>query len=241
MTEYPDTQNESNEPQQFNWRLLLPKLKVAGWMIVAVSLVYCFYSLGHYRSNKLTQALQSALEQAQTENTALATEAQEARAQAALLELQYAEDAPHGATQQIMALVKERLENGVSPDRVAFLVAMARNDPDCEQATDNRRFLIQTPLTKGANSAVSFSNDTITVTGQGLPSRDENNDLQTWFDPAQNVEILFTVIGGQAHQREGKLPLHYSMTTGDTEHRFTIKTGQNRGFVVVTEQRCSFP
>ena len=126
MTEYPDTQNKSNKPQQFNWRLHIPKLKLASWIMVAVCLVYCFYSLGHYQSNKLTQALQSALDLAQTENTTLETEAQEARAQADLLELQYAKDAPHGATQQIMALVKERLENGVSPDRVAFLVAMAR-------------------------------------------------------------------------------------------------------------------
>ena len=241
MTEYPDTQNESNEPERFNWRLHIHKMKLAGWFIVGVCLVYCFYSLGHYQSNKLTQELKTALDQAQMENAALATEAQEARAQADLLELPYAEDAPHGATQQIIALVKERLENGVSPDRVAFLVAMARNDPDCQQATDNRRFLIQTPLTTGANSAISFSNNTITVTGQGLPSRDENNNLQAWFDPAQNVQILFTVIGGQEHRTEGKLPFHYSMTTGDAEHRFTIKNGQNRGFVVVTEQRCSFP
>ena len=214
MTEYQDTQNESNEPERINWRLHIHKLKLVGWFLVGICLVYCFYSLGHYQSNKLTQELQTALDQAQMENAALATEAQEARAQADLLELPYAEAAPHGATQQKIALVKARLENGGSPDRVAFLVAMARNDPDCEQTTDNRRFLIQTPLTNGANSAISFSNNTITVTGQGLPSRDENNNLQAWFDPAENVQILFTVIGGQEHRTEGKLPFHYSMTTG---------------------------
>ena len=140
-----------------------------------------------------------------------------------------------------MALVKERLESGVSPDRVAFLVAMAENDTKCEHNTDTRRFLVQTSLTTGANSAISFSNDTITVTGWGLPSRDVNDNLQSWFDAAQKIKILFTLIGGKEYRADGKLPLHHTMVTGNIEHRFTIKTGEVKGFVVVTEQRCRFP
>ena len=140
-----------------------------------------------------------------------------------------------------MALVKERLESGVSPDRVAFLVAMAENDAECETQTDTRRFLLKTPLTDGANSAISFSNDTITVTGSGPPSKDTNNNLQSWFDSAQQIQIFFTIIGGEEHRADGKLPLHHTLVTGNTEHRFTVKAGKAQGFVVVTEQRCRFP
>ena len=48
-------------------------------------------------------------------------------------------------------------------------------------------------------------------------------------------------IGGEEYQTDGKLPLHYSMATGQSEHRFTIKAGEPRGFVMATEQRCDFP
>ena len=87
----------------------------------------------------------------------------------------------------------------------------------------------------------SFANDTITVTGWGSPSRDTNDNLQAWFDPAKKVEILFTLIGGEEHPVDGKLPLHHSVVSDNFEHRFTIKLGDARGFVVVTEQRCGFP
>lgn len=241
MTDTKETANETSARQKFRWRQHKNKLTIALWLTVSTILAYWTYSLAYDRSSKLNHELQSKLDQIRTKNDSLRATATEAEARANTLQQKYATDAPHGATRQIMALVKERLESGVSPDRVAFLVAMAENDSECEQDTDTRRFLVQTPLTTGANSAISFSKDTITVTGWGLPSRDLNDNLQTWFDPAQKVTILFTLIGGQEHTSDGKLPLHHSMVTGDVEHRFTIKTGDIKGFVTVTEQRCRFP
>ena len=241
MSESQKMGTEPPEYQKFNWRQHKGKLKPALWIVISVALAYSTYSFGHGRSSKLAHELQSTLDQLRTENNNLLTDTAEAEARANLIQQKYATDAPHGATRQIMALVKERLETGVSPDRVAFLVAMAENDAECEAETDTRRFLVQTPLTNGANSAISFSDDTITVTGSGPPSRDSNNDLQNWFDPAEKIQILFTIIGGEEHRADGKLPLHHTLVTGNTEHRFTAKLGEAKGFVVVTEQRCSLP
>ncbi len=241
MAESQMIATEPEEHQKFKWRQHKGKLKPALWIVISVALAYSTYSLGHGRSNTFAQELQSKLDQLRTEHNNLLTDAAAADARANLLQQKYATDAPHGATRQIMALVKERLDNGVSPDRVAFLVAMAENDAECEAETDTRRFLLQTPLTNGANSAISFSDDTITVTGWGRPSKDSNNNLQNWFDPAQTTQILFTIIGGEEHRADGKLPLHHTLVTGNTEHRFTVKPGEAKGFVVVTEQRCRFP
>ena len=241
MAETQKTATEADGHQKFNWGQHKGKLKAGLWIVISAALAYAAYSLAYDRSGKFTRELQSKLDQLRTENSNLLADAAAAEARANLFQQKYATDAPHGATRQIMALVKERLESGVSPDRVAFLVAMAENDAECEHETDTRRFLVQTPLTNGANSAISFSNDTITVTGWGLPSRDSNNNLNTWFDPAQKIQILFTIIGGEQHQTDGKLPLHHALVTGNTEHRFTVKTGEEKGFVVVTEQRCRFP
>ncbi|MFP6716204.1 MAG: hypothetical protein VCB82_01720 [Alphaproteobacteria bacterium] len=241
MTNTQETANETGERQKFRWRQHKNKLRIVLWLTMSAVLAYWAYSLAYDRFSQLNHELQSKLDQAQTKNDSLRADAAKAEARANILQQKYAADAPYGATRQIMALVKERLESGVSPDRVAFLVAMAENDTECEYNTDTRRFLVQTSLTTGANSAISFSNDTITVTGWGLPSRDVNDNLQSWFDAAQKIKILFTLIGGKEYRADGKLPLHHTMVTGNIEHRFTIKTGEAKGFVVVTEQRCRFP
>ena len=221
MTNTQETANETGERQKFRWRQHKNKLRIVLWLTMSAVLAYWAYSLAYDRFSQLNHELQSKLDQVQTKNNTLRADAAKAEARANILQQKYAADAPYGATRQIMALVKERLESGVSPDRVAFLV--------------------QTSLTTGANSAISFSNDTITVTGWGLPSRDVNDNLQSWFDAAQKIKILFTLIGGKEYRADGKLPLHHTMVTGNIEHRFTIKTSEAKGFVVVTEQRCRFP
>ena len=197
MAESQMIATEPEKHQKFNWRQHKGKLKAGLWIVISAALAYSAYSFAYDRSGKFTRELQSKLDQLRTENSNLLADAAAAEARANLFQQKYATDAPHGATRQIMALVKERLESGVSPDRVAFLVAMAENDAECEAETDTRRFLLQTPLTNGANSAISFSDDTITVTGWGRPSKDSNNNLQNWFDPAQTTQILFTIIGGR--------------------------------------------
>ncbi len=241
MSEHVDEQPAIEESTKFRWQKHRTQLKILLLLSVSIVLVCLSYFFGQNRAVDVQLKLRAELEDSITENRSLRTQMAEIQIHTNKLEQKYAEDAPHGATQQIMALVKERLEYGVSPDRIAFLVAMAKNDSNCTQDTDTRRFLLQTPLTTGENAAVSFSNDTITVTGWGLPSRDTNNNLQAWFDPTEQVTIVFTIIGGEEYQTDGKLPLHYSLATGQSEHRFTIKAGEPRGFVMATEQRCDFP
>ena len=241
MIDRQEAAHETDKLQAFHWRQHKGKLGIALCLVIASASAYWAYSVASDRYSGLSRELQSKLDQAQVEYKHLLAQSSEYKNMANILEQKYASDAPHGATRQIMALVKERLESGVSPDRVAFLVAMAKNESGCEQNTDTRRFLLQTSLTTGVNSAVSFANDTITVTGRGSPSRDTNDNLQAWFDPAKKIEILFTLIGGEEHPVDGKLPLHHSVVSDNFEHRFTIKLGDARGFVVVTKQRCGFP
>ena len=241
MADNQEAAHETDKVQAFHWRQHKGKLGIALWLAIASVLAYWAYSLASDRYSGLNRELQSKLDQARMEYKHLLAQSAEYKNRANILEQKYASDAPHGATRQIMALVKERLESGVNPDRVAFLVAMAKNESGCEHTTDTRRFLLQTSLTTGANSAISFANNTVTVTGRGSPSRDTNDNVQAWFDPAKKVEILFTLIGGEEYPVDGKLPLHHSVSSDNFEHRFTIRLGDARGFVVVTGQRCAFP
>ncbi len=209
---------------------------------------YWSYNWGGERSERDNRALRAKNTLLTDENERLRLETEAAMAariaadeRAAAYQRQYVAEVPQGPAKQVMSLVNERIEAGVSPDRVAFVVAAVENETRCDPEIASRRFLIQTPLTGGANSVVTFADNTISVTGLGVASRDGAGNAQTWFDPAAPVAVTFTLIGGRDIEINGKLPLHHSVVIDDKDHRFAITPAQTKGFVVVTEQRCAYP
>ncbi|MDP6353368.1 MAG: hypothetical protein QF926_13835 [Alphaproteobacteria bacterium] len=209
---------------------------------------YWSYNLGGERAERTNRALRESMTLLTDENERLRHETDAAVAariaadeRAGAYQRQYVAEVPQGPAKQVMALVNERIESGVSPDRVAFVVAAVENETRCEPEIASRRFLIQTPLTSSENSVVTFADNTISVTGLGVASRDGAGNVEAWFDPAAPVAITFTLIGGRNIDINGKLPLHHSVVIDDSDHRFAITPGQTKGFVVVTEQRCAYP
>ncbi len=162
-----------------------------------------------------------------------------ARLRAERAEQRYSEEVPTGALQEIVALATQRLADGVSAERLKFVIGHASRTRNCKPA-ENKRFLVQTPLFQGSNTSVAFMDGTITVTGSGQSASSSDGRVEAWFDSKKPVTIRFTVIGGRQSVAEGPLPLHHSIVMNDTEHRFTIVEG-NRGFVSITNDSCSYP
>jgi cell division protein FtsB len=152
----------------------------------------------------------------------------------------YADDVPSGVEKELLDLVQKRLAAGVAPDRLAFVIGAARNARSCDDAPVTKRFVVQTPLTEGANDSVRFADGTITVTGQGETASDALGNPEAWFDPAAPVTLRFTRLGGESSEASGKLPLHHSVVVGGGEYRFTITAGA-LSFVQVTGDKCRYP
>jgi hypothetical protein len=133
--------------------------------------------------------------------------------------------------------VKEKLDAGVDIERLQFLVDAATNTPRCSEQPASKRFMVQTLLFAGANDSVVFADGTITVTARGESAVDADGKAEAWFDPAQPIKLILTLIGGKVSEVSGKLPLHTSVVVGDHEHRFTATAGP-QGFVQVTGERC---
>ncbi len=163
-----------------------------------------------------------------------------AKAHARELSQRYEREVPKGPVKELAGLVRDKLSAGVGAERLAFVLREAHDEPACEGGPVNKRFLLQTPLYEGPNSAVSFADDTITVTGSGVSATDTNGNPEAWYDPAKPVTIAFTLLGGETVEVSGKLPLHHAMVMGDAEHRFSVVQGA-RGFVRVIGQRCRYP
>lgn len=159
--------------------------------------------------------------------------------QLASLQQRYERDMPAPEMQEMLALVRERLSAGVPAERLAFVIREASTERDCEPA-ETKRFLVRTPLSDGAASAVGFVNNTVTLTGQGESALNAEGRPEAWFDPAQPMTLTVTRIDGTTDQKTAVLPMTQSVVIGAVEHRFAVTAGQ-RGFVQVTAERCRFP
>lgn len=182
------------------------------------------------------ESKQNALEQ---ETANLRVAAERARLAVEEWERRYSADVATGPRRRLLELLGERLNAGVSPDRLAFLIQAAEEPRKC-QPVESKRFLVRTPLHDGKNTVVSFADDSIVVTGTGVPATTADGLVQAWFDPAEPITVVITRIDGKSQEITGKLPLHGSIIQGGAEHRFQLRAGAN-GFVQVAAERCAYP
>lgn len=153
----------------------------------------------------------------------------------------YAADVPTGKSKDLLALIETQIEKGADPERVAFLVDTAADERVCDPATLTKRFLVRTPLFAGANDAVTFAQNAITVTGQGESAVSAGGIPEQWYDPAKPVTLQFAEPGGGGSKASGPLPLHHSVVRGTSEYRFSIVDSGKQGFINITAERCAFP
>jgi len=154
-------------------------------------------------------------------------------------EARLARELPTGELARLSRLVAARLQSGLDPERLAFVIENAQAPRHC-QPPENKRFVLATPLLRPSQRATTFGNGTITISGEGASSRNPQGQAESWFDPAQPVRIRIVTQSGKETVVAGTLPLHQSLVVDNTEHRFTFAAGQ-RSFVDVTADRCPFP
>lgn len=174
-------------------------------------------------------------------NAALESARQEALAREAEAKDRYARDVPTGAARDLFMLMQERLSDGFSPERLAFVVENAGDGTRCDNRPQTKRFILRTPVSGGRNDWVGFNNTAIVVTGEGQSAVNEQGAPFGWFDRDKPVTIIFTLIGGEKHEATGMLPLHHSVVRNGNEFRFTVTEGDSRGFINVTADRCDYP
>lgn len=155
------------------------------------------------------------------------------------LQGKYHSEVPTGELKELSELAKQQLQDGISSERLEFVITSARPPRNCT-SPETKRFVIRTPHYRGPDSAVSFVNRSVTVTGSGEPSVSNGGKVQAWFDAGQEVEVKFSQLGGKDTIKKGLLPIHHAMVIGDKEHRFTVSKG-NRSFVNVTSDTCDYP
>lgn len=171
--------------------------------------------------------------------TSLRSEVQSTNVRFQQLEARYMEEVPQGAFKELTDLVKKRLDAGIKPERLAFLINAARPPKNCSEATV-KRFVVKTPVYNGPHGAVSFGNGVVTVTAEGAAAVSPTGQGEAWYDPGKPVKVVFGEIGGKQTVKEALLPIQHSLVVGAKEYRFTVAAGE-RSFISVTADSCDYP
>lgn len=147
---------------------------------------------------------------------------------------------PTGATLEILELVRQRVENGLEPERLITLISLAQNNQNCNPAPETKRFIVNTPLFTQISNSISLAEGSITVTADGVSTLNEEGKPEAWYDPSKPVALTFTQLGGSSEKVEGVLPLHKSIVFGSNEYRFSVLNGK-QSFANISATRCDFP
>lgn len=236
---------EDKRRRRRQFRSSLFKWTVALCLIVAAG-TYAYLSgkeLSQGEVNTLKgriASLEADVANLEQKNTALQTEISGERSRAEEWRQKYTREVPSGDLKELFDVTQQKIESGVSVDRLKFVIGAAENRENCDEQPATKRFIVQTPLHSGANGFVAFDSGAITITAMGDPARDSLGNPEAWFDPAEPVAVRIVHIGGKTSEISGRLPLNPSIVVGDSEYRFNIVTG-SRGFVQVTGTRCDYP
>lgn len=153
----------------------------------------------------------------------------------------YDADVPSGKAHDLMLQTRALLDQGVAAERIGRMIAAAGAKLKCAGEPATRRFLVRTPIYSGANDAVTFADNAITVTARGASATNGEGRPEAWFDPAKPVTLRVTAIGGETSEATGLLPLHHSVLVNDAEFRFALVSAEQRGFVLASADRCALP
>jgi hypothetical protein len=171
--------------------------------------------------------------------TELRVEAQTAVSRYEQLQETYKEVLPEGPMQELVALVKQQLDDGRSAERLAFLIRSARPPKNCSEP-ETKRFVVLTPAYDGPGGQISIADGALIVKASGQSAVDAQGRPEAWYDPSKKVKVEFSGRERTAETKGGIMPLRHSVIVEDREYRFTIAAGA-RSFAKVTFDSCDYP
>ena len=183
------------------------------------------------------EALQIDLGRLQRERAGMIQQVTAAQAAAQEWEIRYERDVPLGERAALMTLLDRQLALGVTTERLGRFIEAAAAQRECQDPV-SKRFLLGTDANARQAQSVSFVSGQVTVSGQGIASRNDSGLPQGWFDVDQSVTLQFTLIGGDRVESSGILPVHTSVLMGANEVRFTVAASDVRGYVDTTAALC---
>jgi hypothetical protein len=148
---------------------------------------------------------------------------------------------PRGELGALLDLVRGRLDQGVPPERLRFVLAEAGPVRACREGIAQRRFVPRLPSGVAPLQTVAFLDNRITISATASPALAGDGTPEPGFDAGRKVEIRVLRIGGNIELLEGVLPLGHSVVADGREYRFGFASAANDTMIEVTLQDCAYP
>lgn len=183
--------------------------------------------------------LETALADSEQARGRLAVALEETRARLRYARTRYDRDVPQGAALGLHELTARMLEDGVSAERLAFLIRLASRPLNCAPEPETRRLRlgVEGGLVEGTVARVAEG--AVIITGTGTAARDQAGRPEAWFDPARPVSLTLTRPGGGQDDLDGVLPLNHTVPLEGAEYRVEASAGET-GMVDLSVIRCSY-
>ncbi len=211
-------------------------------LLLAFGLGFLLGASGQDQSSLATarqnEELLNQREELQDQVTALSAEIQTLQTRIEQQQESFDETLPEGPLRELVPLLKDQLDEGRDPERLAFLLRSARAPRNCSEP-QAKRFVVSTPAYDGPVSEVSLEDGALMITGRGRSAINLEGLPEAWYDPSKSVEITFTTPEG-THTKKGTLPLRHSVVVNGREYRLSISDGA-QSFAKVDYDSCDYP
>jgi len=185
--------------------------------------------------------LDAALDQAARTRDSLAVDLEDAQARLRFTQARYERDVPSGEVRHLLDLVRDALEDGADPGRLALMIEAGSRPMRCNPDSGPRLLAVAHPGARRQAGSLEIDGADLSITAEGRTAEDNLGRPEDWFDPERPVRVLFSTPNAEeAAVVNGILPLEHTLVSGSAEYRVSIEAGR-RGFVEVTVVRCAFP
>ena len=226
------------------WQLVRLGLFLGILVLVAVGA----YQAGISQNAESVKRMRTSLEDARRDNTELVERAAIAEEGEKRLARQYSDlerrfDAtvPKGELKALVDQVERKLNMGVEPDRLAFVIENAAIQAPCEEEVESQTVWVRTPTSTVTDNTAGFAEERIIVSSEGRSARSEEGLSEAWFDPTALLVVRFLLINGEVSSVRGELPLSHAVVLDGEEYRFNARPSDENGKLAVTMQICAFP
>jgi hypothetical protein len=137
----------------------------------------------------------------------------------------------------LLEQIHAQLSRGVAAERLAYVISAASPPQDCVDP-QSKRLVVLTPSYKGDHSTLLI--DKINIEASGDSFVNGKGLVESWFDTAKPVKIVFTLSDNSKKPLSGLLPLQTTIVDNGREYRFNIDKGA-KSFIKITYDHCAYP
>lgn len=226
--------------QERNARLMV---SLAVYAVIALS----GFWLGKHVAESDTRALTTSLDSIQVQYESLENELMAVRADLNTAQVRYQDLKSYyanllpqeGPLPAILEQAKTQLEQGVEGKRLLYVLKTASPPEDCTDP-ETRRIVVRTPIYNGGDSTTTIADGLVQITASGQSAQNKNRQPEAWYDPAQPVEVQFSLPDNGSKKAQGVMPLRDTLIFGNREYRFHFSKGA-KSFMKITYDSCSYP